>query len=114
MEISWVKEKADGGAVHLLGQKSTDKGKPPTPKEPQKVDVQAGEDNIKALTENINSFMKSMSYSLEFILDKKNGEVVIKVLDGEGNLVRRIPPEAAAALAKMGQSTGMVVNEILE
>ncbi len=114
MEISWVKEKADGGAVQLLGQKPTEKAKPPIPKESEKLDHQAGEENIKALTENINSFMKSMSYSLEFILDKQNGEVVIKVLDGEGNLVRRIPPETAAALAKMGARTGVVVNEILE
>jgi uncharacterized FlaG/YvyC family protein len=67
------------------------------------------------VTENINLLMRSMSYSLQFVTDRENGKVVIKVLDGEGKVVRQIPPEAAAAIsATFGNSVGLVVNETLE
>ncbi len=86
----------------------------PTPEIP-KVNVQANEETAKALAEHINTFMQNMSYSLQFVMDKQNGQVIIKVLDGEGNLVRRIPPEAMTALShSIGDSIGMVVNQTLE
>jgi uncharacterized FlaG/YvyC family protein len=59
--------------------------------------------------------MKNMRYSIQFVMDKENGQVIIKVLDGEGNLIRRIPPEAMNALSsRIGDSIGMVVNQTLE
>jgi uncharacterized FlaG/YvyC family protein len=94
--------------------KEGEKPAPPPPEIP-KVKVQTNEEAARALTENINTFMQSMRYSLQFVVDKQNGQVVIKVLDAEGNLVRRIPPEAMGALSqKIGDSTGMVVNQTLD
>jgi len=85
------------------------------PPEIPKVNVQANEETAKALAEHINTFMRSMRYSLQFVMDKQNGRVIIKVLDGEGNLIRRIPPEAMTELShKIGDSIGMVVNQTLE
>ena len=94
--------------------KEGEKPAPPPPEIP-KVNVQANEETAKALAEHINTFMRNMSYSLQFVMDKQNGQVIIKVLDGEGNLIRRIPPEAMMALShKIGDSIGMVVNQTLE
>ncbi len=73
------------------------------------------EEEVKILTENINRFMKTMQYNLQFIVDKESGKVIIKVLDGKGNLIRRIPPEDMAGIsAQIGESVGMVVNKTLE
>jgi uncharacterized FlaG/YvyC family protein len=85
------------------------------PPEIPKVHVQNNEEAAKALAEHMNSFMQSMRYSLQFIVDRDNNQVIIKVLDGEGNLVRQIPPEALAELSrKSGDGTGIVVNQTLE
>ena len=99
--------------------KEGEKPAPPPPEIPkvkvQTNKVQTNEEAARALTENINTFMQSMRYSLQFVVDKQNGQVVIKVLDGEGNLVRRIPPEAMTELShNIGDSIGMVVNQTLE
>lgn len=70
---------------------------------------------LQALTESINHFMKAMQYSLQFVLEGPEGGIVIKVLDGKGHLIRRIPPEALHGLAaKMGAGVGVVVNKTLE
>ncbi len=72
------------------------------------------EEAIRRLAESINRFMEDMNYSLQFVLDKETETIVVKVLDGEGNLIRRIPPEGMAALSsKIGSSIGMLVNETL-
>ena len=122
MEILGVKENLYREAPQISVQKQADKPEPPKepekpapPPEVPKVNPAPSEETIKALTENLNSFMRSMSYSLQFVLDKENGQVVIKVLDGEGKVIRRIPPEAMTSLSSsMGSSVGMVVNETLE
>ena len=80
-----------------------------------KTDLAATEKAAKALTENLNSFVKSMSYSLQFVSDTENGRVVVKVLDGEGKVIRSIPPESAEELAGSGGTkTGILVNETLK
>jgi len=85
------------------------------PPEIPKVSVQPNEETAKALTEHMNSFMRSMRYSLQFVLDKQNDQVIIKVLDEEGKLVRQIPPEALVELSqRSGDGIGMVVNQTLE
>ena len=73
------------------------------------------EEDIHALAEKMNKSLQDMRYSLQFVPDMESGQVVIKVLDGEGKVIRRIPPEFMAELAaKVGESTGLVVNETLE
>ena len=102
------------GLDRLEPAKEGEKPVSPPPEIPG-VSVQAKEEATKALAENLNTFMRNMRYSIQFITEKQNGQVIIKVLDGEGNLIRRIPPEAMTALSnRIGDSIGMVVNETLE
>jgi len=93
------------------------------PKKMEKLDLsevhenpaRQSEEEIRALAERMNKSLQDMRYSLQFVPDLESGEVVIKVLDGEGKVIRRIPPEFMAELsAKVGDSTGLVVNETLE
>jgi uncharacterized FlaG/YvyC family protein len=123
MEILGIKENLLRDPPQAAMPKVPDKPEPakegerpvsPPPELP-KVNVQANEEAAKVLTEHINTFMQNMRYSLQFVTDRQNGRIVIKVLDGEGNLIRRIPPEAMNALSsRIGDSIGMVVNETLE
>ncbi len=84
---------------------------PEAPEEP----VRRIEEDIHALAEKMNQSLQDMRYSLQFVPDMESGQVVIKVLDGEGEVIRRIPPEFMAQLAaKVGDNTGSVVNERLE
>ncbi|MFH1148179.1 MAG: flagellar protein FlaG [Pseudomonadota bacterium] len=70
------------------------------------------EEAVRKLAEGLNKFMNDMSYSLQFIPDKEDGGVVVKVLDNEGRVIRRIPPEEMASIsAKVGSKTGLLVNE---
>ena len=121
MDILVVKENLLRDPLPASTPRQTDKpdrpreeGKP-SPAEVPKIDLPKSEETVQALTENINSFMKNMRYSIQFMLDKDHGRVVIKVVDGEGKLVRQIPPEAVVALSnRIGDSIGMVVNETVE
>jgi len=123
MEILGIKENLLRDPPQAAMPKVPDKPEPakegekpvsPPPELPR-VNVQANEETAKALAEHINSFMRNMRYSIQFVMDKEDGQVIIKVLDGEGNLIRRIPPEAMSALSsRIGDSIGMVVNQTLE
>lgn len=71
----------------------------------------SNEEAIKALTERLNHFMKSLRFNLQFIPDRESGEVVIKVYDGDGNLIRRIPPEVMGLLSsEFGSDIGLLLN----
>ena len=84
-----------------------------TPVESPKTAPKADEGDLKAVAEGINNFLKKMQYSLQFVVDKKNGDITIKVLDENGKLIRQIPPEAMAALSQQGDGTGIILNETL-
>lgn len=72
------------------------------------------EEAARKIAESLTEFVKSIGYSLQFIPDREAGLVVIKVLDGEGNLVRQIPPEAIRFLSsKIGESIGILLNSKL-
>jgi uncharacterized FlaG/YvyC family protein len=72
----------------------------------------ADEVNVKNMADGINDFLKKMQYSLQFVVDKKNGEVTVKVLDENGKLIRQIPPEGLRSLTQ-GEGSGMILNKIL-
>lgn len=66
---------------------------------------------IQALTQRLNHFMESSHFNLQFIPDRKAGGVVIKVYDGNGNLIRRIPPEVMDLLSsEFGDHIGILLN----
>ncbi len=72
------------------------------------------EETIRQLAENLNQFMRSIDYNLKFIPDREAGIVIIKVLDGNGNVIRQIPPEAIQSLSsKIGESIGILLNSKL-
>ncbi len=77
----------------------------------EKESKNAGEESIEGLATRIKEAAADMRFNLRFVVDKQGGEVVIKVLDGEGKVVRQIPPEAMAELAKsLGVDAGLLVN----
>jgi uncharacterized FlaG/YvyC family protein len=72
---------------------------------------ETNEETIRKLTENINQVLKSMSFSLQFVPGREGGQVIIKVLDGDGNLIRQIPPEAVTTLSSnVGDGVGLLLN----
>lgn len=122
MEISGVKENIVRETPLVPEKRPAEKPVPPkreepvpAPKEVPKVDLAKNEKAVEALTEHLNTLMKSMSYSLQFTVDRERGQVVVKVLDGEGKMIRRIPPEGMGDLAGIcSGKTGIMVNEILK
>ena len=115
MEILAVKDIVVGDSppppIKKQAQKPDDPQakKESTPVESPKAD----EGDLKAVAEGINNFLKKMQYSLQFVVDKKNGDITIKVLDENGKLIRQIPPAAMAALSQQGDGTGIILNETL-
>ncbi len=72
------------------------------------------EEAIQQLAENLNQIMKSINYNLQFIPDREAGVVIIKVLDGNGKVIRQIPPEAILSLSsRIGESIGIFINSKL-
>ena len=59
---------------------------------------------VNGLLESVNRIIKAMRYNIQFIVDQESGGVIIKVVDGEGNLIRQIPPEGLTAL--LSDTTG--------
>jgi uncharacterized FlaG/YvyC family protein len=87
---------------------------PPLPEVREKRASQSEED-LHALAEKMNQSLQNMRYSIKFVPDMESGKVVIKVLDEDGKVIRRIPPEIMEGLAaNVGENTGLVVNETLE
>lgn len=72
------------------------------------------EEIVQQLAENLNQIMRSINYNLQFIPDREAGVVIIKVLDGNGKLIRQIPPEAFLSLSsRIGESIGIFINSKL-
>jgi flagellar protein FlaG len=72
------------------------------------------EETIRELAENLNQFMRSIDYNLQFVPDQEAGIVIIKVLDGSGKVIRQIPPEAILSLSsRIGESMGVFINSKL-
>ena len=69
------------------------------------------EEGVKGIIESINRVMTNMRYSLQFIVDREEGTISIKVVDSEGKLIRRIPPEVMAELSSgLGADIGVLLN----
>lgn len=69
---------------------------------------------LQNIMDNINQFMETMQFSLQFIPGQKAGMAIIRVLDKDGNVIRQIPPDVIAALSsRFGESVGLLLNEQL-
>ena len=83
------------------------------PSEMMKIVFEGNEESLRAVAERINQSLKSMGYSLQFVPNKESGIVVIKVLDGNGRVIRQIPPEAMAGLFPETGNKGLILNKTL-
>jgi flagellar protein FlaG len=110
MEITNIKENMispslqglSPGSVKKPGQRDEQAGRSEAATELLK-DVSKGDkgdpEAIKAIVENVNRVIEAMRYNIQFVVDQESGGVIIKVVDGEGKLIRQIPPEGLAALS---------------
>ena len=120
MEIVSIQEGVVAESPPLPDKKQAQKpdqlqaSKTSAPEKSPKTEAKASEQDLKAVADGINNFLKKMQYSLQFVVDKKNGDITIKVLDENGKLIRQIPPEAMAGLSQQGAGTGIILNETLE
>ena len=65
----------------------------------------------KGLAEKVNQAMKALRYNIQFVVDREAGGVVIKIVDSEDNLIRRIPPEVMASFSsETGMDLGLLLN----
>jgi len=119
MEIPTIKETLIRSMLHDPSQKVLKKPAQTKAVElPQRDSIEKvtgeQEETIRQLAENLNQFMRSIDYNLQFIPDREAGIVIIKVLDENGNVIRQIPPEAIQSLSsKIGESIGILLNSKL-
>jgi flagellar protein FlaG len=68
------------------------------------------EDAVKAVAQRIESYLKSVSRSLEFRVDAESGHTVVSVRDSEtGDLIRQIPNEEVLRFAEMAEDQTIVL-----
>lgn len=68
---------------------------------------------IEAVAERLESYLRSVSRSLEFRVDTASGRTVVSVRDSEtGDLIRQIPGDEVLRLAEMADDqTIVLMNE---
>ena len=69
--------------------------------------------DLEKVAQQMESFLKRVSRSLEFHVDEASGRMVCSVRDAEtGDLIRQIPNEEVLRLAELAQDeTIVLVNE---
>lgn len=61
----------------------------------------ATEEQVKAVVEQIDSYLRAARRELQFQVDAKSGHVVVRVRDpATGDIIRQIPGEEALKLAR--------------
>ena len=67
-------------------------------------------ETVKAVAARIESYLKSVSRSLEFRVDAESGHTVVSVRDSEtGDLIRQIPNEEVLRFAEMAEDQTIVL-----
>jgi uncharacterized FlaG/YvyC family protein len=122
MEITNIKENAISlslqglisGSVKKPGQRDEQAGQNEVSKELLKRVSNGDAEAIKGFVESVNQIIKAMRYNIQFVVDREAGGVIIKVVDSEGNLIRRIPPEGLASFSsETGADPGLLLNREL-
>ena len=71
---------------------------------------QAAPEAIHAVAQRIESYLKSVSRSVEFRVDADTGRTVVSVRDSQtGDLIRQIPGEEVLRLAEMADDQTIVL-----
>jgi flagellar protein FlaG len=70
-------------------------------------------EEIKQDIEAINTQLKSMNSSIQFVVDGKTNEVVVKIVDDDtGKVIRQIPPEDVVKMKEhLKEMSGLLVEE---
>ncbi len=115
MEVTEIKAKMASSIVPDTTQEAPKKAKKANTEKPEARPAdripEAKEVAIRKLTEHINQMMKEMDFSLQFIPGGEGEQVVIKVLDGDGKVIRQIPPEELDTLSSnIGEQIGLLLN----
>jgi uncharacterized FlaG/YvyC family protein len=87
-----------------------------TPQRPEQVGAVPGTPDIhefaEQLAEILNEAMRNLQFSINFEPDREEGIVTIKVIDGEGRLIRTIPLSKLLSISRR-LVAGAVENGIL-
>jgi uncharacterized FlaG/YvyC family protein len=122
MEITNIKENAiwlssqgsTPGRVKGAREPNEQAGRSDTAKELFKKVSKGDAEATKGLTEEANKVLEAMGHHIQFVVDQESKNVVIKVVDSEGNLIRQIPPEDLASFASAtGTDLGFLLNKQL-
>jgi flagellar protein FlaG len=83
------------------------------PQEQPQAEAKASVLDIEAVARQLETFMKTVSRSLEFHIDESSGRMVCSVRDAEtGDLIRQIPNEEVLRMAELAHDeTIVLVNE---
>ena len=69
------------------------------------------DEKINQLAESANQVAESMNHSIQFVVNRDSGKVVINVVDSEGNVICKIPPEALKSTTSgMDANRGLLLN----
>ena len=71
------------------------------------------EQAVQESVEKLNEFVRPYVTSLQFLVDKDLGKVVVKIMDSETqDVIKQIPSEDVIALAKaLGKVAGLLVKQ---
>jgi len=67
---------------------------------PSAVAVKDMKRELQILTLKIQEALQAMNFSLKFILDAESEQVIMKVVNQKGEVIREIPPEEQIRLAR--------------
>ena len=70
-------------------------------------------DEIRKAVETINTQLEIMNRSIQFSIDERSHDIVVKVVDKEsGEVIRQVPPENVLRLREhMEKACGLIVEE---
>jgi flagellar protein FlaG len=76
-------------------------------------EAESASPKIEQIAERLESYIRSVSRSLEFKVDANSGRTIISVLDAEtGDLIRQIPNEEVVRFAELAEEqTIVLLNE---
>lgn len=68
--------------------------------------------DLATATERLNRAAKALASELRFVIHAATHQIMVRVIDGDGNVIREIPPERVLdAYARMMETLGLLVDE---
>jgi len=114
MSINRVSEKVSQPLVSFF--------EPSKDKTPKEKDIKSAEsvdrasvsiEDVKDEVEKLNRIVKNYNHRVNFDVDQKTSQVVVKIVDGETDkIIRQIPPEEILNLSRrMDELRGMIFDD---